>query len=72
MEIKAVKRNLGKAVRFSSSKHHTKNAEYTLTACIIRKDERGNFIYTAELTDVKQPKSVCIVPLAEIKEENDG
>lgn len=70
MKISEVKMTLGKPVRLSSSKHNVQNGSYILTGCILRKDEKGNFYYLAELNDVKQKKCTLIVKLEEIKEES--
>ena len=59
MKIQDVKKNLNKPVKYDGS-------DYILTACIIRKDERNNFVYTAELMDIKQKNSVIISRLDDV------
>ena len=62
MEITEVKAALGKRVRFTADRLSV-NAEYILTGCIIRRSDRGHFFYQAEIQDVKNKNSVCIVDL---------
>lgn len=70
MKISNVKMAMGKPVRFSSTKHHIENGEYVLTGCIMRKNEKGNFYYLAELTDANQRKCSIIVRLEEVTAES--
>ena len=62
MDISEVKAALGKQVHFRDDRLHC-DADYILTGCIIRRSERGNFYYQAEIQDLKRQNSVCIVPL---------
>ena len=62
MNISEVKAALGKRVRFRDDRLFC-DAEYILTGCIIRRSERGQFYYQAEIQDTKQKNSVCIAPL---------
>lgn len=68
MNIAEVKKNMNRIVKFNSPKHHIKDEDYILTACIFRQKENGEYYYLAELTDAKQKKSVVIVSLDEITE----
>ena len=67
MTEREIKYNLNKPVMFRDS-------EYILTGAIIRLGEKGYF-YQAELTDMKQRRSVVIARLIEVKikesDEND-
>lgn len=65
MEINEVKAALGKRVRFRDDRLHC-DADYILTGCIIRRSERGQFYYQAEVQDLKRQNSVCIVSLDKI------
>lgn len=49
MDISEVKANLGKPVRYRSEKLMC-DSVYIFTGCIIRRNERGQFFYQAELT----------------------
>ena len=68
MNIGEVKKNMNRIVKFNSPKHHIKDEDSILTACIFRQKENGEYYYLAELTDAKQKKSVVIVSLDEITE----
>lgn len=68
MKIADVKTYLNKQVRFTSQKLKIDN-NYILTACILRQNDKGEYYYLAELTDIKQRNSVIIVNLNEIKEK---
>ena len=72
MEIGEVKAALGKRVRFRDDRLFC-DADYILTGCIIRRSERGQFYYQAEIQDLRQQNSVSIVPLEKItrKEETE-
>lgn len=59
MKIEEVKRNLDKPVMH-------KDSTYKLTACILRKNEKG-FFYQAELLDTKCGRSVVICSLEEVR-----
>lgn len=67
MKISDVKRCIGKPVRFSSPRNHIKDGEYVLTGCILRKNDKGQFYYLAELTDPKQRKCMLTVRLDEVE-----
>lgn len=62
MKINEVKAALGKRVRFRDDRLFC-NAEYILSGCIIRRSDRGQFYYQAEIQDTKQKNSVSIVGL---------
>jgi hypothetical protein len=62
MEVKDIKSNLNKPVMFEGS-------VYTLTGSTIRKNDNGDFYYTAEILD-KNKNSVCQVKLRDISEIN--
>jgi hypothetical protein len=60
MEIKEVKRNLNKEVIYKSTK-------YQLVGCIIRR--KGNeFVYQAEIKDLKCNNSFIVCKLEDIQE----
>jgi hypothetical protein len=59
MEIKEIIPNLNRAVIYNGS-------EYKLTGSIVRKDERGNIFYQAEILD-KNNNSICITKLEDIQ-----
>ena len=65
MEIGEVKAALNHRVRWNSPRCRI-DAEYILTACIIRRTD-SKFFYQSELQDLKNQKSVCIVRLDEIE-----
>lgn len=62
MNISEVKAALGKRVRFRDDRLFC-DADYILTGCIIRRSERGQFYYQAEIQDLRQQNSVSIVDL---------
>ena len=62
MEISEVKAALGKRVRFRDDRLFC-DGDYILTGCIIRRSERGQFYYQAEIQDLRQQNSVSIVDL---------
>lgn len=67
MTLTDVKKHMGRQVILNHPKY-AENALYLLTACILRKNENNQFVYTAELTDIKTMNSVCIVPLDYVEE----
>ena len=70
MDISEVKASLGKRVRFRDDRLFC-DADYILTGCIIRRSERGTFFYQAEIQDLRQQKSVSIVPLEKITRKDE-
>ena len=62
MDISEVKQNLGRRVRVLNERLLI-DGEYILTGCIIRRSERGQFYYQAEIQDLRQQNSVSIVDL---------
>ena len=64
MQIEEVKRNLNKKVRYGEK------SGYTLTACILRKSEKG-FFYQAEILDDQHGKSVVICKLEDVRGESE-
>ena len=64
MDISEVKYNLGKPVQLVIPRHSI-DCEYILTGCTIRRDDRNQFYYQAELTDTKS-NSLAIVCLESI------
>ena len=72
MKIGEVKAALGKRVRFRDDRLFC-DGDYILTGCIIRRSERGQFYYQAEIQDLRQQNSVCIVDLDKLtRKENDS
>lgn len=65
MNIGEVKTYLNRTVRFKNSHLHV-DCDYLLTACILRQNDKGEYYYLAELTDIKQKKSVVIASLDDI------
>ncbi|MGN0657181.1 MAG: hypothetical protein ACI4KR_10345 [Ruminiclostridium sp.] len=63
MELIDVKRNLNRRIRV---KDRHIDGEYILTACIIRRNESGDFFYQAEVQDLNNHRSVCIVRLEDV------
>ena len=61
MNISRVKRNLNK-------KGVYRGTDYLLTGCIIRQNQKGEFFYQAELSDLSAKSSVVISSLDEIEE----
>lgn len=61
MKIEEVKRNLGKIVSYKG-----RADLYKLTACILRRNEKG-FFYQAEILDTKQGNSIIICNLEEVE-----
>ena len=66
MNISEVKTYLNKPVYYSSRKFNIENAEYILTACILKQNSKGEYYYLAELTDAKQRMNVIIVILEDV------
>ena len=66
MDINEAKKNLNKMVDYKGEKNI-----YKLTACIMRKNQRGYF-YRGELLDTKHGNSVLIVSLNDISEIKEG
>lgn len=66
MKISDVKMSIGRSVKFSNPRNHIKDGEYILSGCILRKNEKGEFYYLAELTDQRQQKCMLTVRLEEI------
>lgn len=62
MDLQEVKRNLNKMVVYNG-----KSDIYKLTACIIRKNEKG-YYYQAELIDTKCGHSISYCGLNDITE----
>ena len=65
MDITEVKKNLNKKVTYINDNAGI-NKEYLLTACIIRKNEKG-FYYQVELQEEKA-SCIMIAKLEDIKE----
>lgn len=63
MKLEEVKRNLNKIVRYKD-----RDGVYRLTACILRKNEAGEYSYSAELLDTKHGRSYIICRLNDIEE----
>lgn len=66
MDISRVKYNLGKLVRLQLPRHYV-DGEYLLTGCIIRKNNKGEFFYQAELSE-HDSKSIVIAELGSVEE----
>lgn len=64
MNISEVKLNLGQMVLYSDE--NMKNIKYKFTACILRKNKKNEFIYSAELQDVKNNNSILFCDLNRI------
>ena len=69
MVLSDVKKNLGEFVLYSDDS--MKDVHYKLTACILRKNKKNEFIYFAELQDVSNNNSVLICDLSRIKENTN-
>lgn len=65
MEISEVKSNLNQIVLYSDS--DIKNVEYLFTACILRKNKKNEFVYSAEIQDLHNKNSILICDLGRIK-----
>ena len=74
MELADVKKNLNKRVRVKTVRNI--DADYILTGCIIRRRENGQFFHQAEVQDLNNHRSVCIVRLEDVtamsSAEQDG
>lgn len=70
MKITEVKAYMNKQVRYVSRKLNI-DQQYILSACILRRNCKGEYYYLAEIMDIKQKMSVLIVPLEEIHGETD-
>lgn len=69
MDIKEVKRHMGKTVYYDTGQLNIDGCsvkDFILTACILRKKKNGPFCYQAELTDTECKNSVIIVPLEKV------
>ena len=66
MDISRVKYNLGKLVRLQLPRHYV-DGKYLLTGCIIRKNNKSDFFYQAELTE-PDSKSIVISELGAVEE----
>ncbi len=64
MELADIKKNLNKRVRVKTVRNI--DADYILTGCIIRKKENGEFFHQAEVQDLNNHRSVCIVRLEDV------
>jgi len=64
MDLSEVKRALSRKVYIDldDGEH-----EYIFNGCTIRLGAKGEYLYSAELQDVKQPKSVLIVDLEKVR-----
>lgn len=65
MNISEVKRNLGQIVSYSDS--NIDETDYLFTACILQKNKKNEFVYSAELQDLHNNNSVLICDLGRIK-----
>lgn len=65
MVVSEVKKNLGELVLYSDE--NIKNAHYRLTACILRKNKKNDFVYSVELQDIQNNNSILICDLSRIK-----
>ena len=65
MELVDVKKNLNKRVRVKTVMNI--DGDYILTGCTIRKRENGEFFHQAEVQDLNNHRSVCIVRLEDVK-----
>lgn len=67
MNIREVKRNLNRRVKFRDPMLYPEGTEYLFTGCILRSDGKG-FYYQAELLDISHGNSVLICRLENIEE----
>lgn len=67
MDISEVKINLGHTVLYSDE--NMKNKPYKFTACILHKNKKNEFIYSAELQDVTNNNSVLVCNLNRISKQ---
>lgn len=65
MNISEVKRNLGQIVFYSDL--NIDETDYLFTACILQKNKKNEFVYSAELQDLHNNNSVLICDLGRIK-----
>lgn len=65
MEISEVKSNLNQIILYSDSE--MKNVEYLFTACILRKNKKNEFVYSAEIQDLHNKNSILICDLGRLK-----
>ena len=65
MEISEVKKNLNQIVLYSDT--DMKNVQYILTACILRKNKKNDFVYSAELQDLHNNNSILVCDLSKLK-----
>lgn len=65
MEISEVKSNLNQIILYSDSE--IKNVEYLFTACILRKNKKNEFVYSAEIQDLHNKNSILICDLGRLK-----
>lgn len=70
MDISEVKAALGKRVRYKNDRLFC-DGDYILTGCIIRRSERGQFYYQAEIQDLRQQNSVSIVDLDKLTRKGE-
>lgn len=69
MDIKQVKAFMNKIVYYDTGQINIDGCsiqEFTLTACILRKDKKNQFFYQAELKDTVCKNSVIIAPLENV------
>lgn len=68
MELTKVKQNMGRFVTRKGA-----GGIYRLTGCILRKSDKGEFFYQAELMDIRHGNSVVICALDDVeKGENQN
>ncbi len=65
MVLSDIKKNLGELVLYSDK--NVKNAQYRLTACVLRKNKKNDFVYSVELQDIQNNNSILICDLSRIK-----
>ena len=70
MTVQEVKRNLNKPVLLTIPRLYMENSKFILTACIIRRGDKG-FFYQAELQDVHNENSILICNLEDIQEDKN-
>lgn len=70
MEISEVKSNLNQIILYSDSE--IKNVEYLFTACILRKNKKNEFVYSAEIQDLHNKNSILICDLGRLKALRKG
>lgn len=67
MDISEVKTNLGHIVLYNDA--NIKGTDYRFTACILRKNKKNEFVYSAELQDIKNNNSILICNLSRLKKK---